>query len=262
MATSAEIEAFQLRGLFLRKNFLPAEKVARARQSAFDYFEKEGLWRDGDWRLDELSPLERGAATPRLVRGLNSRKEIVELIGEEVRGGVAELLDNGATFTFSDKVQVLLTLPNAENWTVPHRNWHVDLPRCAGGGTPGVQIFTFLDVVEPSGGGTLVVAGSHRLANENGRISSAQVKKILKRETYFRELTSEEGAARRRFLQEPATIGDVEVQVLELHGEPGNVYFADPRLLHTVAPNARDKPRLMITQRFLLESIREESATE
>ena len=38
---------------------------------------------------------------------------------------------------------------------------------------------------------------------------------------------------------------------MELIGEPGDVYFIDLRLLHTGAPNAADRPRMMATDRFL-----------
>ena len=43
--------------------------------------------------------------------------------------------------------------------------------------------------------------------------------------------------------------------MVELHGEPGDVFLTDLRLLHTLAPNASRVPRLMVTQRFLLESL-------
>jgi ectoine hydroxylase-related dioxygenase (phytanoyl-CoA dioxygenase family) len=139
---------------------------------------------------------------------------------------------------------------------VPHNLWRLDLPRLPDCGIPGVQIFTFLDTVAPGGGGTLVVAGSHRLLNESKRISSKQLKKRLKREPYFRDLMSRDVAGRDRFIRECSRVGDVELQVVEIHGEPGDVFLMDLRILHTLAPNAARVPRIMVTQRFLLESLR------
>lgn len=65
-------------------------------------------------------------------------------------------------------------------------------------------------------------------------------------------------AHRTRFLHEPAQVGDVTLQVVELHGQPGDVYFTDLRLLHSLGPNACQKPRIMVTQRFLIETASEQ----
>jgi hypothetical protein len=65
---------------------------------------------------------------------------------------------------------------------------------------------------------------------------------------------SNKGEDRLRLLREIGRVGDVELQVVEMTGEAGDVYFMDLRMLHTVAPNALRIPRLMITQRFLLKS--------
>jgi ectoine hydroxylase-related dioxygenase (phytanoyl-CoA dioxygenase family) len=37
------------------------------------------------------------------------------------------------------------------------------------------------------------------------------------------------------------------VRVVELTGEPGDVVFMHPHLLHAAAPNRSDSPRFMIT---------------
>lgn len=161
MITASEKGTLKSRGLIGLKNFLPVEKVARARQAALDRLEQEGIWQDGVWRLEGFASSTPPGAEARLVKGLNRHEDIANLIGEEVQRSVAELLDEREAFPLTDSSQVLLTLPNAEIWTVPHCGWHVDLPRLPDCGIPGVQIFTFLDAVMPSGGGTLVVVGSH-----------------------------------------------------------------------------------------------------
>ena len=121
-----------------------------------------------------------------------------------------------------------------------------------------MQVFAILDDVEPEGGATLAVTGSHQLLNDDGRISSSDLRKRLKREPYFAELMSSKPTDRTRLMREPGHIGDVEVSVVEMTGEAGDVYFMDLRMLHNIAPNARSKPRLMLTQRYVLEHARNE----
>jgi len=153
--------------------------------------------------------------------------------------------------------QLLFTLPNATTWTVPATIWHLDMPRLPAGGVPGVQLFTFLEPVLPEGGGTLVVAGSHRLLNTGRFIRSKDVKARLKRWPYFRELMAKDATDRSRFVHEVGRVDDVELKVVELCGQPGDLYLTDLRLLHTLAPNAARVPRIMLTQRFWLDATRE-----
>jgi hypothetical protein len=53
-------------------------------------------------------------------------------------------------------------------------------------------------------------------------------------------------------------VGNVEVQVIEMHGRPGDVFLMDMRVLHAVAPNATRVPRLMFTLRFMLPAVQRE----
>ena len=82
--------------------------------------------------------------------------------------------------------------------------------------------------------------------------------KRLRKLPYFRELMSKDDKDRGHFLSESCRVGDVTLQVVELHGEPGDVFLVDMRVLHTGAPNASRVPRIMLTQRFMLESVLEE----
>ena len=58
---------------------------------------------------------------------------------------------------------------------------------------------------------------------------------------------------REEFLTKPGQVGDVELQLAELWGDPGDVYLVDMRMLHTLAPNASNLPRIMLAQRFIRE---------
>jgi ectoine hydroxylase-related dioxygenase (phytanoyl-CoA dioxygenase family) len=255
MITEHQQESFAERGLIRMDRLIPDAKVAPVRELVLRVLEEEGFWRDGTW----VGPATADwSLRTRLMRSLKDRTKrsaaYKDLVTEGLLEAVNLLVGGRAVRPMTNRPQVLFTPPNAASWTVPHKIWHLDVPRLGGVGLPGVQMFSFLNTVAPGTGGTLVVAGSHRLLNDGGRISSKDVKRRLRREAYFGELLKPGEGDRQRFLDEPGRVGDVELQVVELHGEPGDVFLTDLRLLHTLAPNASRVPRLMVTQRFLLES--------
>lgn len=253
MLTRDQKETFQDQGLLRLEAFLPAERVGCARDVLLQHFEGQGLWQEGNWQMDALPPSTSPAAGAALIKGgVKQAHSLKELITPELLAVVGELLDGRPMFPMMDAPQILFTLPNAEAWTVPAALWHVDIPRLPDKSAPGVQMFTFLDRVVPGGGGTLAVTGSHRLLNEGRRLPSKTIKCRLKREPYFRDLMSYETIDRARFLREPGSVGDVELKVVEMYGEPGDVYLMDIRMLHAIAPNAARVPRMMLTQRFLI----------
>lgn len=103
-----------------------------------------------------------------------------------------------------------------------------------------------------------MVAGSHRLLNNGSRVRSKNIKKRLRHLPYFQDLMSKQSVERERFLTESGSAqdpdaGEVPLRVVELSGRPGDVYLTDMCLLHTLAPNATDKPRVMLTHRFVIE---------
>jgi hypothetical protein len=257
MITQNQRAIFQERGLIRLDDFLPAEKVTHGRDVLLHALEQKGIWAEGIWHLDRLEPSTSVMAGSELVKGIKKSNAFRDLMTPKLGDAITELVDGRAVFPMMDRPQLMFTLPNAVRWTVPHNIWHLDMPRLPECGIPGVQVFTFLDRVEQGGGGTLVVAGSHRLLNTGEHIRSKHVKRRLKREPYFRDLMSKHALDRVRFMKEPGSVGDVELQVVELEGRPGDVYLVDMRMLHTLAPNASSVPRMMLTQRFLLEACRE-----
>ncbi|MEL6691971.1 MAG: phytanoyl-CoA dioxygenase family protein, partial [Pseudomonadota bacterium] len=146
--------------------------------------------------------------------------------------------------------QILFSLPVSAGWSVPHDVWHVDVPRLGTPDLPGLQVFTFLETVAPQGGGTLIVAGSHRLANNSGVTRSKDLKHKLGRELYFRTLFNSERAPISDLSETTGEVDGVDLEIIELTGEVGDVYLMDLRTLHTPAPNASDTARIMLTCRF------------
>ena len=88
-------------------------------------------------------------------------------------------------------------------------------------GDPVLVVFACLAPVLPTGGGTLVVTGSHRLTGTGGRYSGLRSAQVRER------------------------------QFIELTGGTGDAFLLHPWLVHAVAPTALDTPRLMLLH-FLL----------
>jgi len=163
---------------------------------------------------------------------------------------IASSLQGAAVTPLPPGQQILFTLPGAPSWSVPHDVWHVDIPRLGELGAPGLQMFTFLDDVEPKGGGTLVLAGSHKLMNDAGVLRSKALKQQLAKAPYFRSLFSKQRAPITLVDQTAGSSDGVDLRVVELTGQPGDVYFMDLRALHTPASNTSNTARLMLTCRL------------
>jgi ectoine hydroxylase-related dioxygenase (phytanoyl-CoA dioxygenase family) len=243
--TQDQKETFDTKGLICLKKFLPRKTVRTAQEFIFRLAEKERAWRDGVWQLNERS--ER----PKFTKPI-SKKEFNILTTPELLA-VIEFLVDGQKLAARGNTSLLFTLPQNGPWAMLN-SWHTDVPRQPHADIPGVQMFTFLEPVRPRGGGTLVVAGSHRLVNDGTFIRSKDVRTHLKKYAYFQTLLSKEPLDPEHFLTTPGEAGGVEQQVVELQGEPGDVVLMDLRLLHTLSTNTAKIPRLMVTQRYFRES--------
>ena len=241
-------ERFRRHGLVHLDGFLPAGEVDAACVATRRVFDEARIKGSAQPVVPPKGKLRR-ASESGPVRGL---------FAAALMNAIVELAGGRPVRPMGGRPQFLVTMPNAEEWTVPPTIWHVDLPRLPSNCLVGIQVFTFLSEVVPRGGGTLVVAGSHRLLNNGSRVRSKNIKKRLRRLPYFQDLMSKQSTDRERFLIEPGMAqdpdaGDVPLRVVELCGRPGDVYLTDMRLLHTLAPNATAEPRVMLTHRFVIE---------
>ena len=253
MLSDLQILAFSATGFLKLENFIPVEKVNEACRAMFERLEERHLWKNNKWTLSHLP----NTPVPEGVSKLLGRTGIIDALGElfapEVSDIVFQLLDRRLTYAPLKNGQVLFTIPNSKSWSLPHSSWHTDISRLPEFGIPGVQAFTFLNRIVPQGGGTVIVAGSHLLLNDKIKISSKKIRQRLKKMDYFKELMDERIEDRNYFMTKNGIVDGKEQQVVELHGKPGDVYLMDMRILHNMAPNAGEVPRIMVTKRFFLE---------
>jgi hypothetical protein len=252
--TPEQRDEFDRRGLLHLPGLLSADTVRAAHERIVRQLARGGITQAGGWRLADGSKPQwpdRGVKTPKAIG--NRHAEIEALLEEPALLAAVDALLDGRPFDRSifKRPSLLFTLPNAETWIMPD-GWHTDSARLASRRRPGVQLFGLLDRLEPGGGATLVVAGSHRLLNDGQFYKNRQINGLLRREPFFRALFSARPAAA---TDNPAglprgAVGDVPLEVVELTGSPGDAWITDLRVLHSGAPNASARPRMMATYRF------------
>lgn len=205
---------------------------------------ESSTWPAGAWRgVKDKPELERGIAAPRLCGAIN------QLLGPENWrlpsrwGGYLISFPQGAP----------------HEWQLTSDNWHWDdtLVNHFGNGSTGLFILTLFSEIRSHGGGTLLVAGSHRLIEQYyQRLSPAdqQLKqkplkeRFAQSQPWLAELTSETGPAAdraQRFMAAPEVVDGVPVQVIEVIGEPGDAYLCHPAIYHAASPNHAELPRFM-----------------
>jgi Phytanoyl-CoA dioxygenase (PhyH) len=151
---------------------------------------------------------------------------------------------------------LLVTFPEStQRWEVPRSNWHLDFPASRSRpGLVGVRIFTCLAELPAGGGGTVFVAGSHRLVQKAARdgehLRSADARmRLIRAYPWVKALCSRDEKADRvrRFMSKGTIVDGVEVRVVEMIGEAGDVVLVHPMILHAPAMNCSSVPRLVLS---------------
>ena len=154
--------------------------------------------------------------------------------------------------------QVMITFPQeGAPWTLPGRLWHIDFPY-TDEPTPlfALKVFAFFGTVEPQGGGTLVVSGSHRVVERFVASTPPEARtdyrtcrlQFVKQDPWFRALAQTDDSdpdRNARFMASDHDDDGIPVRVVELTGAPGDVVITHPWTLHHAAPNRASYPRLM-----------------
>lgn len=125
--------------------------------------------------------------------------------------------------------------------------WHVDVPTPPG--SPPCRMilgYAFLDLVEPGGGATVVIAGSHRrLAAIADRLAAPIAHNdalgvLARAEPWFAEIVEREEFG------DGCVSEGIPLRAVELAGEPGDIVLLDPRCLHTISANVSRRARLVM----------------
>lgn len=255
MLSAEQRASFEAHGLLRLPGLVETSVVAALRAQVLALFRTRGLVPD---------PRRPGfAVTPSLTASVVNARGFVEVWGARVPALLDDLLGAGAWHLPKHAGQLLaVTFPlSGVTWRLPHKVWHLDY-RAPGAlrALPGIQLFLCVDGVTPRAGGTLVICGSHRLidalrcrAGPGWPGRSADVRRRLVAEVpWLQQLCSlREGEDREaRFMQQPTSCAGVPLQVVELAGEPGDVFAMHPWLLHAPSANCGSLPRMVLTERI------------
>lgn len=153
--------------------------------------------------------------------------------------------------------RVLWTFPQRDPWLLP-TSWHMDGNfGLAAFPVPGVQLWALLADVEPCGGGTLLLAGSHHLveryaarlpADQRGG-NSVSWSRMLKQDPWLDQVrrggTPEN--PRRDLLGDAHEVDGATVTPIEITGRAGDMFVSHIQVFHSPSPNTASKVRQMLT---------------
>lgn len=223
---------------------------------------RERVWAQAEEKLgirrDDPSSWRR--IPPSIMKKLKEKEGLFEpMLSPAVTGALDAVLGEEGWDRPELPGTLIMTPPSAGEWLLPHKVWHMDTPApgWAGDRIPGVQLFLLLDRLAPHEGGTLVVGGSHRLVrqlpereNRDYAGHSGQIRNALQRRVpWLNELWQDGGNQERieHFARQTTEYEGVPLRVLEMTGEPGDVYVMHLWMLHAPAMNASDRMRMMVT---------------
>ncbi len=249
--THAQREAFDRYGLARLTGAIPRAAAEGMSVRIWDALaERDGVARGASETWRNLRPAG--------LQALTKAGAFATMASEQVRSALDELLaDWQQPFCWG---QPLVTFPRADGrWEVPHGEWHIDLFVISGNALPCVKLLALLTDVEPRGGGSLIVTGSHRLAMQLAAergvacdpLRSADLRTRLERRSpWFQALWSREGgdARGRQLMEEGACVDGIDLRVIEVSGKAGDVFVMHPYALHAASPNVRREPRMMLGQ--------------
>ena len=150
--------------------------------------------------------------------------------------------------------------PNTE-WTIPHEIWHTDFDFLSPPDQiQGVLVFSFLAEVRARSGGTLVIAGSHRLVKnyvagkppEDLQKMKKVRQAIYQIDPWLQRLTNKEKRPDRirYFMNTSYSTEGIPLFIEELTGKAGDVIIGHPWLLHATSSNCGQQPRMMCVHRI------------
>ena len=244
-----QLDSFHTRGFLRLEKYIEEPYCNSLEDSLWECLERNGIDRNirETWTF-ECHPEHQGSKLNGQIKQIDA-KGIQALYTEDLCAKADSLLSS--EIADMRRHMWLITFPNlsanAIPWSVPRSMWHTDCPRLANIGAPGIITLSYVNEVEASGGGTTIVAGSHRLhTTPNRRLGSRNFLNRLKRHEYFRTLFSRSSDRPTDLRGCTDTVDEVDVAIVELTGRTGDVVLFDARILHSIAKNICQQPRIML----------------
>ena len=248
--TPSDIQSFERDGyLVVKQAFSHADGLAMEQRWWQELEDEHGIRADdhstwhqiiGDLKAAKRDPIQAKILTAR------------------VRGVLHDLLDEAAWTPPRDWGRPIVTFPKPGPWQLPTRLWHWDNPCELHLDQPrGLFVVSFIGPVAPQGGGTLILAGSprlliqqvRRLGASRERGSGARIwDRFHRSDPWLMALTGQAPSPADRiatFMDEESVVDGVPLRVVELTGEPGDMVFCHPLMIHCAAPNRGRRPRFM-----------------
>ena len=250
--TPADIQRFERDGyVVVRQAFPRAAALAMQERWWSELADTHGIRRDdrSTWHQipGNLKAAKRDPAQAALLTGT-------------VRGVFDDLLGPGTWSPPRDWGVTLVTFPEPGGWELPSRLWHWDNPCELHLDRPrGLFVVSFIGPVAARGGGTLILSGSPRLLiKQEGRIPADQRRGLDSKarnrfyhlDPWLMALTGQAPSPADRiaaFMDRETLVDGVPLRVVELTGEPGDMVFCHPVMVHCRAPKqapqaGKDRP--------------------
>lgn len=255
MLTAEQHAEFDERGFVRLPGVFSRSEADAMEERVWTTLERKHAVRRGDptsWQI----PLASG------LQSLRTHAVFEPIGGPVLHGALDELIGAGCWQMPKHWGQFLATFPVTECGANRSRAiWHTDFPYfLPDDRVIGALVFSFVGAVPAGTGGTLVIAGSHKVVGRfigaNPRLRSAKMKvarrALMSSDPWLKALRdeSENWGWNGEFDAREHSIGGIPVAVTELTGEPGDVVIGHPWLVHTPSPNRGDRPRLMRVQRI------------
>ena len=248
--TAADTGRFERDGyVVVRQAFSRADGLAMERQWWRELEDSRGIRRADRSSWHQIAGDLKAAKRDRLQAGI---------LTERVRGVLDDLLGEGAWSPPRDWGRPLVTFPEPGAWQVPARLWHWDNPCEPHLERPrALFVVSFIGSVAPRGGGTLILSGSPRLLlgqerrvpeGERGGSGARVWQRFHRSHPWLMALTGQAPPPADRtaaFMDGETVVEGVPLRVVELTGEPGDMVFCHPVMVHCVAPNRGTRPRFM-----------------
>jgi len=188
-----------------------------------------------------------------------------KILTERVRSVLDQLLGKSAWSPPRDWGRPLVTFPEPGAWEVPTRLWHWDNPCDLHRDHPrALFVVSFIGEVAPRSGGTLILSGSPRLliqqesqipASERPGSIATLRERFHRSHPWLMALTGQAPSPKDRtaaFMDRETIVEGVPLRVVELTGEPGDMVFCHPVMVHCVSQNRGTRPRFMRIKTHIL----------